>query len=218
MYLLGAICSISLAAQSEVTGIIIDASGKPVKNIKLRLNGLIKTTKTNSKGAFILKKVMENDTLLIYPSEELMTKIPIQPNSFLSLQLSEYSLRCKCDTVTVTYMYQQAPEISYSSSVITQRQILDFSPTNLIELLRGRVPGLQIQQMDGTSKAAIRGGMSSMSLNTEPLFIIGGSQYETLESANNAISVDNIREVEVKKDGSEYGMKGANGVIIVRTK
>lgn len=218
LYLLGALCSISLAAQDEVAGVIIDAAGSPAKNVKLRLNGLIKATKTNAKGIFKLKKIMENDTLLVYPSEELIVKIPLRPNVFLSLQLTEYSLHCKCDTTTVTYMYQRAPKISYSSNIITQRQIQNLSPTNLIELLRGRVPGLQIQQMDGASKASIRGGVSSMSLNTEPLFVIGSSQYETLESANNAISVDNIREVEIKKDGSEFGMKGANGVIIVRTK
>ena len=114
-------------------------------------------------------------------------------------------------------MYQLTPKTTYSSSIITLRQIQDYSPSNLIELLRGRIPGLQIQEMNGTSKASIR-GVSSMSLNTEPLFIIGGTQYDSLESANNAISIDNIREVEVKKDGSEYGMKGANGIIIIRTK
>ena len=32
------------------------------------------------------------------------------------------------------------------------------------------------------------------------------------------LSVEDIKEVEVKKDGSEYGMKGANGVIIIRIK
>ena len=114
-------------------------------------------------------------------------------------------------------MYQPAPKITYSSNIITQRQIIEYAPNSLIELLRGKIAGLQIQQMDGTAKASIR-GVSSMSLNTEPLFIIGGTQYETLESANNAVSVEDIKEVEVKKDGSEYGMKGANGVIIIRIK
>lgn len=214
--IISVLCTLSLGAQDKVDGIIKDISGKPVKGIKIRLNGLFKTNKTNSKGIFQFKRIIEGDTLLIYPTEEQVVKIPIIPNSFLDVQLDEQFLRCKCnDGNMVTYIYQASPPITYSSNIITRRQIMEIAPNNLIELLRGRIPGLQIQEMDGTSKASVR-GVSSMSLNTEPLFIIGGTQYETLESANNAISVEDINEVEVKKDGSEYGMKGANGVIIIK--
>lgn len=152
---------------------------------------------------------------MIYPTEEQIVRIPIKPDMSLFLQLGDHSLSCRYGTNTVTYMFQQAPKVNYSNNIITRRQIIEFAPNNLIELLRGRIAGLQIQEMGGTAKASIR-GVSSMSLNTEPLFIIGGTQYETLEAANNAISIEDIMEVEVKKDGSEYGMKGANGVIIIK--
>lgn len=215
MCLIGVLSSLAIAAQGNVEGVINDASGKPVKGIKIRLNGLFKTSKTNSKGVFRLKRILEGDTLLIYPTEEQIVRIPIKPDMSLSLQLGDHSLSCRYGTNTVTYMFQQAPKVNYSNNIITRRQIIEFAPNNLIELLRGRIAGLQIQEMGGTAKASIR-GVSSMSLNTEPLFIIGGTQYETLEAANNAISIEDIMEVEVKKDGSEYGMKGANGVIIIK--
>ena len=215
MCLIGVLSSLVIAAQDNVEGVISDASGKPVKGIKIRLNGLFKTSKTNSKGVFRLKRILEGDTLLIYPTEEQIVRIPIKPDMSLSLQLGDHSLSCRYGTNTVTYMFQQAPKINYSNNIITRRQIIEFEPNNLIELLRGRIAGLQIQEMGVTAKASIR-GVSSMSLNTEPLFIIGGTQYETLEAANNAISIEDIMEVEVKKDGSEYGMKGANGVIIIK--
>ena len=215
MCLIGVLSSLVIAAQGNVEGVISDASGKPVKGIKIRLNGLFKTSKTNSKGVFRLKRILEGDTLLIYPTEEQIVRIPIKPDMSLFLQLGDHSLSCRYGTNTVTYMFQQAPKVNYSNNIITRRQIIEFAPNNLIELLRGRIAGLQIQEMGGTAKASIR-GVSPMSLNTEPLFIIGGTQYETLEAANNAISIEDIMEVEVKKDGSEYGMKGANGVIIIK--
>ena len=215
MCLIGVLSSLAIAAQGNVEGVINDASGKPVKGIKIRLNGLFKTSKTNSKGVFRLKRILEGDTLLIYPTEEQIVRSPIKPDMSLSLRLGDHSLSCRYGTNTVTYMFQQAPKINYSNNIITRRQIIEFAPNNLIELLRGRIAGLQIQEMGGTAKASIR-GVSSMSLNTEPLFIIGGTQYETLEAANNAISIEDIMEVEVKKDGSEYGMKGANGVVIIK--
>lgn len=210
-------CVVNLAAQNGVEGIITDTSGKPAKGIQLRLNGLFKTSKTNAKGSFRIKRIRERDTLLIYPAEKQIVKIPVKRGTSLFLQMNGNSLTCKCDTNTITYMYQPAPPINYSSNLIRRRQIIEFAPNNLIELLRGRIAGLQIHEMDGISKASIR-GVSSLSLNTEPLFIVGSTQYETLESANNAVSIEDIIEVEVKKDGTEYGMKGANGVIIIRMK
>lgn len=210
-------CVVYLAAQDGVEGIITDASGKPAKGIQLRLNGLFKTSKTNAKGSFRIKRIREGDTLLIYPAEKQVVKIPVKPGTSLFLQMNGDFLTCKHDVNTITYMYQPAPPINYSNNLITRRQIIEFAPNNLVELLRGRIAGLQIHEMDGISKASIR-GVSSLSLNTEPLFIVGSTQYETLESANNAVSIEDITEVEVKKDGSEYGMKGANGVIIIRMK
>ena len=70
MCLIGVLSSLVIAAQGNVEGVISDASGKPVKGIKIRLNGLFKTSKTNSKGVFRLKRILEGDTLLIYPTEE----------------------------------------------------------------------------------------------------------------------------------------------------
>ena len=101
--------------------------------------------------------------------------------------------------------------------IITYERIRQLDVNNLIDLLRGNIAGLQINYSNGQMKASIRGS-SSFALSTEPLFIVGGTEYNSLEEANNAVSVEDIREVEIKKDGSEYGMKGANGVIIIRIK
>ena len=58
LFLLGGLFSFSVMAQNEVEGVVINTSGSPVKNIKLRLNGLIKFSKTNSKGTFKFKKIL----------------------------------------------------------------------------------------------------------------------------------------------------------------
>ena len=87
----------------------------------------------------------------------------------------------------------------------------------MVELLRGNVAGLRIYEEGGTAKASLRNS-TSFELSTEPLFIIDQTEYETLETANNSISIEDIKEVRIIKDGSGYGMKGANGVIMIKTK
>lgn len=114
-------------------------------------------------------------------------------------------------------MYQEIPGQIYNNNIITYEKIQQLDANNLIDLLRGNIAGLQINYSDGQMKASIRGS-SSFALSTEPLFIVSGTEYNSLEEANNAVSVEDIREIEVKKDGSEYGMKGANGVILIRIK
>ena len=100
-------------------------------------------------------------------------------------------------TKTITCMYQEIPEQTYNSNIITYERIRQLDVNNLIDLLRGNIAGLQIYS-NGQMKASIRGS-SSFALSTEPLFIVGGTEYNSLEEANNAVSVEDIREVEIKK-------------------
>ena len=204
-------------AQESVTGVILDSKGKPAKRINMLLKGRMKMTTSSSKGTFELKNVKEGDTLYVYPNRKLMTAVPMLGSPTCTIHLGENSLRYAYESKTIICMYKVIPKPTYNSNIITYEQIQQLDANNLVDLLRGRISGLQIDYSDGKMKATIRGG-SSFSLNTEPLFIISGAEYNSLEEANNSVAVKDIREVEVKKDGSEYGMKGANGVIIIRTK
>ena len=96
-----------------------------------------------------------------------------------------------------------------AAAIVTQS-----SPRDLIELLRGRVAGLDIGP-DGSAK--IR-GTSSILLSSEPLVVLDGVSIGTLQDANNMISVYDIQTVSVLKEGSIYGSRGANGVILITTK
>lgn len=209
--------SLTGIAQDNVTGVILNENGKPAKKIKIRVKGRMKMFSTSSKGTFELNNVKMEDTLLIYPNKKLVAYVPMLAIPTYTIHLGQNSLRYATDEKTITCMYQKIPEQTYNSNIITYERIQQLDANNLIDLLRGNVAGLQINYSDGQMKASIRGS-SSFTLSTEPLFIVGGTEYHSLEEANNAISVEDIREIEIKKDGSEYGMKGANGVIIIRIK
>ena len=206
-------------AQDNVAGVILNEKGKPAKKIKMRVKGRMKILSTSSKGIFELDNVKTGDTLLVYPNRKLSLIHISEPTRLptYTIHLGKNSLRYATNDKTITCMYQEIPEQTYNSNIITYERIRQLDVNNLIDLLRGNIAGLQINYSNGQMKASIRGS-SSFALSTEPLFIVGGTEYNSLEEANNAVSVEDIREVEIKKDGSEYGMKGANGVIIIRIK
>jgi len=83
-----------------------------------------------------------------------------------------------------------------------------------------RVPGVTVNQMGGTYKVMVR-GMSSMSGPNEPLYIVDRAQYDNYAAAAAAIDPNDIGRVVVLKDvasTSQYGMRGANGVIMIYSK
>lgn len=83
---------------------------------------------------------------------------------------------------------------------------------NLTDYLRGRVAGVEVSQ-DG--RIRIR-GINSLNSPTDPLIMCDGSECHDI----NTINPMDVQSVEVLKDASAsiYGVRGANGVILITTK
>ena len=84
-----------------------------------------------------------------------------------------------------------------------------------------RVPGVTVTGSGSSAKVSIR-GMSSMSTDTEPLFVINGTPINGgLATANTMVNVNDIKSLRVLKTPSEtsfYGLRGSAGVIVIQLK
>lgn len=90
------------------------------------------------------------------------------------------------------------------------------------QTLASKVPGLVISHRpDGSIDIRIRGRTSIMG-NSEPLYIVDGVPVLTGPSGGlNGINPRDIASIEVLKDAAStafYGLRGANGVIVIKTK
>ena len=85
------------------------------------------------------------------------------------------------------------------------------SYTDIYSYIRGRVPGVEVR---GTS-ITIR-GRNSINSGTEPLILVDGVEINDLS----VISPNMVESINVLKDASSsiYGVRGANGVIIITTR
>lgn len=99
---------------------------------------------------------------------------------------------------------------SVSSLQVDQKEVTTYS--NMYDYLRGRVPGVQVSS---DNRILIR-GVSSINLSTDPLIILDGAEISDLS----VINPNDVESVTVLKDGSAsiYGVRGANGVIIITTR
>ncbi len=107
-------------------------------------------------------------------------------------------------------------------TVLTADDIRRSPGQSLEQLLLARVPGLTIERAaDGHSKLVLRGKNTILG-DDEVLFVVNGVPLGPAVSGNlAAVEIHDIETVQVLRDAvatAAYGVRGANGVIIIRTK
>ena len=105
-----------------------------------------------------------------------------------------------------------------SSETITERK---YSPNlSLADILK-RQPGVRVQGTGSNAIVYVRSNTSSFNGNKEPIFVVDGSivGFSYRDVAN--FEVNDIATVTVLRDASAtnaYGLNGANGVVLIKTK
>lgn len=206
------------AQKKDVNGMVVDQDGNPVKGARL---GVVNTTlmvKTNKKGEFSLKGVFPSDSVVIYLKGNKGAK-------FLLGDMERLQLKVKSDVLMIDNGKSVASSVSVetlvfkrygSGSVVTAQMIERNGYLTIKEAIKACIPGVSFDYSDGGEKIVIRGS-KSLNLSTDPLVILDGVET-TFSAADQGCHVNDVELIEVIKDGLGYGAKGANGVIVIRTK
>jgi TonB-dependent starch-binding outer membrane protein SusC len=115
-----------------------------------------------------------------------------------------------------------APTTTAPNSVVTAEEIERVPGRSIEQILMDRFPGVTVSRTsDGTISVRIRGTTSIESSN-EPLYVIDGIPIVPGPGGGlTGINPHDIASIEVVKDPAGtalYGVRGANGVIIIKTK
>lgn len=91
--------------------------------------------------------------------------------------------------------------------------------SDLASYLQGKIAGVRvgIDPVTGRRAVFIRGGMNSFLGSSAALIVVDGADMD-FESANAAVSLHQVKRIDVLKEGSIYGARGANGVVLITTK
>lgn len=115
-----------------------------------------------------------------------------------------------------------APKTPSGDSIVTAEDIERTPPQSIEELLTSRFPGIMVtRSADGGIAIRIR-GTTSVHGRTEPLFVIDGVPIEPGPGGSLfGINPHDIESIQVLTDAASttmYGMRGANGIIVIKTK
>lgn len=200
----------------EFIGAIFNPKEKPVKKVKVWRKNTTESVITGKDGEFLFRDLTPSDTLVVSVNKKYEAVIPVGnlKNVTIKLDKKEFyvhdgSNETRCD-------YAMVKRAENNSNVLTHAQIQEMNAESIYDLLRSRIPGVTVNYGEDGQYVSIRGG-NSLELNTEPIFVVDGVIYEHSADVDGAISVSDINRLEVSKDGNAYGVKGANGAIIITT-
>ena len=239
--LLGTICalfSIIVAAQTKVTGVILDENGEPAIGANITVEGTTLGTVSDFDGKFEL--VVPDGTKKIKVSyigykEEMVT---VAPSVKVRLNPDTQQIQ---EVVVQGMVSQDKRLFTGASTRIEADENLVSGMSDVSRSLAGRVAGVSMQNVSGTfgsaPKIRIRGATSIYG-SSKPLWVVDGVVMEDVEEISaddlgsgdantliaNAIAGLNAEDIEsfqVLKDGSAtsiYGARAMAGVIVVTTK
>jgi TonB-dependent SusC/RagA subfamily outer membrane receptor len=115
------------------------------------------------------------------------------------------------------------PKPASTTSTLTDEDLRQTPGENPEKALMGRFPGVLVSYAsDGSLVVRIRGGSSSLMGNNAPLYVLDGMPIAPGPGgALTGINPNDIASIQVLKDAASttmYGVRGANGVIVIKTK
>lgn len=217
IFLIGVIIATTLPGfAQDIKGIITNAKQRPLKGIKVWRKNTVESVKTDKMGVFMFADLAQTDTLVISVSKKEEVVIPVQGLKEVVIKLEKKFYILQDGTNEYKREYRKVLRMNNSANILTREQIAKLSANSIYDILKGTLPGVRVSDGSSGQQILIRGG-NSFDLDTEPLFVVDGTQYESSADVDASISVNDIEKIEVMKDGGAYGMKGANGVIIITT-
>ena len=223
IFLAGVLILLSFAVYAQentVTGKVYDVSGEPIIGASVVIQGTTQGTITDMDGAFQLK-VQPSQSLVISFLGYQDVILPVGSKNNFKIILEEDSKKLD-EVVVVGYATQKKVNLTGSVASVSAKDIQDIPVANTTTLLQGRLPGLVLTQngaQAGNDNPEIRiRGIGTFG-NNNPMVLIDGVEGSISQIAE--IPSADIESISVLKDAASaaiYGVRAANGVILITTK
>lgn len=213
----------SFAQEKTITGTVVSkADAMAIPGVNVVVQGTTRGVQTDFNGNYSIKAATGEKLVFSYLGFKTQT-VTVGASTKVAIQLEDDEATSLDAVIVQGYDVTKTKRTSNVSSQTVSAATIEARPNaSFIQTLQGQVAGLNIStgtgQPGGNSTVIIR-GVGSINGKVEPLYVIDGIP---LNSDNfRSLNPDDIESVSVLKDAgatSIYGNKGANGVIIVRTK
>ncbi|MDD2511741.1 MAG: TonB-dependent receptor [Proteiniphilum sp.] len=201
-----------------VTGTVTEgATGDPAIGVTVLVKGTAIGTVTDFDGHYTLNKVPANATIVFSYIGMLSVEEPLNGRTIVNVVMKE-DVQALEEVVVIGYGSAKKRDLTGSIVSVSADEIANRPTTNLLSSVQGKVAGVQIVNSGRAGQdpeVRIRGTNSINGYS--PLYVVDGLFSDNINYLNPA----DIESMEILKDPSSlaiFGVRGANGVIIVNTK
>lgn len=205
---------------NKISGLVREADGTPIMGASIFVKGTKIGTVTNIRGEFSLE-VPANSTVLVSYLGFTTREVSVKGSSNLKITLNEDEAQSLNEVVVIGYGTQKKATVTGAIASVTTKDLVQTPQANISNMLVGKMPGLIAMQRSGApgedSSTLLIRGVSTFSDNTAPLVMIDGVERPNY----NGLDPNEIETVSILKDASAtaiYGVRGANGVILITTR
>lgn len=206
------------AGTQTVSGTVQDQDGTPLIGVTVTSspsNGVV----TDVNGKFTIKVPSGAELTFSYLGYKTV-KVKVGARTTINVKMESDSQQLE-EQVVVGYGTQKKVSVVASISSVNSKELRQSSSPNLANALAGRLAGLTSLQSGGSQPGFddadlyLRG--ASTTNGTRPLILIDGVPRDNIRT----LDANEVATVSVLKDAAAtavYGVRGANGVILITTK
>ena len=200
-------------AAFPVAGKVVDEKGEPLPGVLVKEKGAGNPTSTTGKGTYAIN-VTSGEAILVFSFIGFETKeVPVKGQSTLDVWLIPSSNDLG-EVVVVGYGQQKRVTVTGSVASLSGAEMVTTKTQNLQNTLTGKIPGLRVVQR--TSEPGTFDNRFDIRGFGNALIVVDGVPRGNLER----IDPNDVESISVLKDAAAaiYGVRAANGVVLVTTK
>ena len=203
-----------------VTGKVIDSTKEPVIGAGVTLQGTTTGVAADADGSFTITVPGEASVLEVSALGYVTQAIRVGKQRHLTIVLEDDAQALDA-TVVVAYGTQTRSTVTGALTTIDVKKLVEAPVADVTNVLAGQMPGVSTVQLTGQpgedyAEIYIRGVSSLTDGASSPLILVDG-----VERPLNTVDPNEIENLSILKDAAStavFGVRGANGVIIVTTK
>lgn len=207
----------SKALRQQVKGKVLDEKGEPIIGATVTEEGTSNGTITDYDGMFTLEASKDGILTISYIGYKSQ-QVSIAGKDMVAVNLKE-DMEQLDEVVVVGYGSQKKVNLTGAVSTVNAKMLENRTGSDPYNMLTGQIPGVTIVQNSGQPGADMGNlrvrGIGTLG-NADAMVIIDG-----VESSINNVNPNDIATISVLKDAaasSIYGVRAANGVILITTK
>ncbi|HEY8928923.1 MAG TPA: TonB-dependent receptor [Mucilaginibacter sp.] len=206
------------AQNTAVKGTVTDAAtGETLIGVSVSVKGTTTGTQTDVNGAFTITAAA-NATLTFSYLGYATQDVPVNNQSVLTVKLAP-SAKQLDQVVVIGYGTQRKADNTGSVASVKGADISKQASQNALSSLQGKVAGVNIinSGAPGASPQVTIRGLGTIGGSSTPLYVVDGVWYDDISFLNTA-DIDNVSVLKDASSTAIYGIRGANGVMVITTK